>query len=205
MGERKQARARRGGKPVAPELYPGHRAEQERQARRHAHLAEAGAEPFPGPLAAAFAEGPLRLGEFTVREFVPMDAAILRRLDSPFYRQILEILKPKEQRRPTPVADADEWEVIYLFTRSCAEAEAKLNEGAAAFAQAARAAFAHNPRINLGLYQELAEACAGRIVAAFHTALAYKSARAEEDGTVFTRPPTRPTTASAGGSNISRR
>lgn len=198
MGDKKTARPRRG-KPAGPELYPGHRAEQQRQGRRHAAMAAAAAEPFPGPLKDAFAAGPIRLGDYTVREFVPMDAAILRRIDSPFYRQILEILKPKEQRQPTPVADADEWAVIYLFTRSCAEAESKLNEGAAAFAQAARAAFAHNPRVNLGLYQELAEACAGRIVAAFHTALAYKSARADGDGTVFTRPPARRRTGSAGG------
>lgn len=186
-----------------PELYPGHAAELERKTRRDAFVAQANAEPFPGPLAAAFATGPLRLGDFTVREFVPMDAALLRRLNSPFYQQILEVLKPAEQRAPTPYADADEWSVIFLFTRPCAEAEKLLNVSPAAFAQAARAAFAHNPRINLALYQDLFLACAGRILAAFHTALDYRAAAPEGEGTVFTTPPAGPPTASAGGCTTS--
>lgn len=187
---------------VSPELYPGHAAELAKKATRDGLIAQANAEPFPGPLAQAFAQGPVRVGEFTIREFVPMDAAILRRLNSPFYQQILEVLKPAAQRKPTPYEDADEWQVIFLFTRPCAEAERILNAGPAVFAQAAREAFAHNPRINLALYEDLFTACAGRIMAAFHTALNYRAAASEGDGTVFTMPPAGPTTASAGGSII---
>ncbi len=182
------------------ELYPGHAAELAGKAKRDGFIARANAEPFPGPLAQAFAHGPIRVGEFTIREFVPMDAAILRRLNSPFYQQILEVLKPKEQRTKTPYQDADEWQVIFLFTRPCAEAERLLDAGPAAFAQAARAAFAHNPRINLALYEDLFTACAGRIMAAFHTALDYRATASDGEGTVFTTPPPAPTTASAGGS-----
>lgn len=192
-GKKKSQRAQRKRRAQAPELYPGHTAELKRQARRHTRMAKAGAEPFPGPLAAAFAEGPIKIGRFTVREFVPMDAAILRRINSPFYRQILEILKPRDKRKPTEYEDADEWAVIYLFTRPCDEAEAKLNLGLADFLRSARAEFAHNPRINLGLYHDLFEACAGRVVAAFQTALAYRTSGVDGEGgqTVFTRPPAR--------------
>lgn len=185
-------------KSQPPELYPGHRRDLKKQQRRRSKIAEANAEPFPGPLADAFAGAPIKLDGFSVREFVPRDVAILKRLNSPFYRQILEALKPREKRKPTDVADADEWEVIYLFTRPCAEAEAKLNEGRAAYTQAARAAFADNPRINIALYNDLYLVCAGRIVAAFRTAVAYQS-RDSGDGTVFTPPPAAPMTASAGG------
>jgi len=187
------------------ELYPGHAAELERKIKRDALVAQANAEPFPGPLAQAFAQGPIRVGEFTIREFVPMDAAILRRLDSPFYRQILEVLKPVGARKPTPYEDTDEWMVIFLFTRPCAEAEKILDAGPAVFAQAAREAFAHNPRINLALYQDLFTACASRIMAAFHTALDYRARESDGEGTVFTTPPAAPTTASAGGSTTSER
>lgn len=188
-------------KPAA-ELYPGHAAESARKAERDRHVAQANAEPFPGPLADAFANGPIRLGEFTVREFVPMDAALLRRLDSPFYRQLLEILKPKEQRQATPCEDLDEWVVIYLFTRPCAEAEAVLNQGVAEFQRQARAAFAHNPRLNLALYQDLFEACAHRIITAFDTALRWRTRDPEAlpgQAEVFTMPPPAKMTASAGG------
>lgn len=187
-----------------PELYPGHAAELARKQVRDQEVAHAAAEAFPGPLAGAFAEGTLQVGDYTIREFVPMDAAILRRLKSPFYQQILEVLKPKEHRQPTQYEDADEWVVIYLFTRPCAEAERVLNQGVAAFQRAAREAFAHNPRLNLALYNDLFEACANRIMGAFNTALIYRAREsADGEGTVFTTPPPAPMTASVGGSPTS--
>lgn len=185
------------------ELYAGHAADLARKSKRDTLVSQAAAEAFPGPLAEAFASGPLRVGEYTIREFVPMDAAILRRLKSPFYQQILEVLKPKEQRQPTEYQDADEWVVMFLFTRSCREAEQVLNAGVEVFQRAAREAFAHNPRINLAEYDDLFKACAGRIMSAFNTALLYRTAAADSGGTVFTTPPPAPMTGSAGGSTTS--
>lgn len=189
--------------PSTVELYPGYAEELKRKRERDANIAHAGATPLPGPLAEAFASGPVKIGDYTIREFVPMDAAILRRLNSPFYQQIIETLKPKEERRPTPTEDSDEWVVIFLFTRSCLEAERVLDLGVAEFQRQARAAFAHNPRLNLALYNDLYQACAARVVRAFSTALHYRASTPEADSTVFTTPPAEPTTASVGGSTTS--
>lgn len=196
MGETKKKQRRA---PAPPELYPGHAAELKEKARRDRRIAQANAEPFPGPLDAAFAQGPVQIGGFTVRELVPIDVKLLKRLDSPFYRQMLELLKPKEQRQRTPVADEQEWEIIYLFTRPSLEAEAELDRSLAGFRHAARLAFAHNPRINVAVYQRLYNACANRIIRAFATAVAYEARSLCGDDEVFTTPPPEPTTASVGG------
>ncbi len=94
-------------------------------------------EPLPGPVAVAF--GPredIFVGEIKVRPVIGGDFAIIKSLNSPVYRQILESTKEKggEDIEPT---DYEKWDIIYLLTHKPLECHALLQRSNDPFRQAA--------------------------------------------------------------------
>lgn len=130
----------------ADQLYPGHSGDS----ARHANAA-----PLPAPLAASPLPEPIRVGELTIRPFVPYDVVILRKLNSPLYRQMVELSKPDEQRTVTDFDDDEEFEIIYQFITPIEEVRAELARGREHFRERARAAVAYNPGINVLDYAAL--------------------------------------------------
>lgn len=101
--------------------------QQDQQHRRHAN-----AEPLPGPLAIAFTIEELTALGFTIRPVVASDFILLKKLDSPLYRQVFALAEhtrkikageiPKDAPPPETKYDEDECvEMIYQFTRPLEE------------------------------------------------------------------------------------
>jgi len=174
-------------------------AELQRESARRIALAEANANPLPGPLALAFPSRPIRVGAFAVRPIVGMDIPSLRQLDSPLLKQMAEARKPVEERDPTPFTDQDGWDMILVFLSDPAWVEAELAKGRDHFRSLARAEIGlkMNPVV-IGL---LAEAVCQQFARAFETAVEFSAKSSGESSPLFTRPPATVKTASAGGSS----
>jgi len=187
---------------AAPELYPGEAADRQRQADRHAALAEAAGTPLPGPLLAAFTAPEMKTLGVTFRPVVHADHAILQQIGSPFLKNLIEMRKPEAARHQFISTPAEVWEFIYLFTVAPRQARALLAQGRQAFSEAAAQAI--GDRFHDAIVLRLAAAAQTHYFASWATAIAYEP-RAEPggDGSVFTAPPPSQTTASAGGSTTS--
>ena len=186
---------------------------QERQSR----LAAANSVALPGPLREAFAGEPRRLSvasadgplTYTLRPVTAGLEAILTRIDSPLLPTFAIILshrgRPEKDlrreltRRIKPNAEAIP-ETVFAFLKHPAELRAILDQGRTAFREAAMTEL--GDRIATLEMARLYEAISEHYAQAFITAISHQAAP-PEDGTVFTKPPPGPTTASAGGSNSS--
>ena len=180
----------------APELYPGHAADQQRQAGRAREIARATAAVLPGPLADAFAGAPTVIAGLTVRPLVHYDFVLLRKLGSPLLKQ-LDAAVTGEAR--TPITDEQGYEIIWQFTRPIREVIAAVALGPEKFRERAITDIG----LTLGPIEValLVKAVEAEFLRSFATKLKYGSPPAESEGTVFTPPPApAATTASAGGS-----
>ena len=178
-------------------LPPGvTQAQIERHSRRVSATAEASADPLPGPLADAFPTVDIIVHGIHVRPVVAADFPILRKLQSPRYRQMLEAAKPPELRTPTEFTDEDGWEMIYQFTNPALAVELALAQGRAHFRRIAHEQI--GMRMNPFIAAQVAEAVGEQMKRSYETALRYKAAGEAKE--VFTAPPPASTTASAGGS-----
>lgn len=110
----------------APTLPPGiTAAEWERHTQRQAALSAAASDPLPGPLALAFARPPTAIAGLTVRPVVHADFVVLKKLGSPI---LASLTGGRIKRRPTDaLTDDSTYELIYQFTRPCAEVERQVD------------------------------------------------------------------------------
>ena len=100
--------------------------------------ARAAAEPLPGSLAEAFLGDAIEVIEgVKVRRVVASDWIILRWLNSPIVRQMLEMQKPMEKREPVDYSAEEAYEICYQFTHNPKEVRAMKEQGRKAFTEAA--------------------------------------------------------------------
>lgn len=168
---------------------------------RHAIDVQAGsraaADPLPGPLAEAFKPLNIQVEGFTIRPLVAWDWAIMKTLNSPIYRQMLEVMQLGDKAEQVPSEPSEMWELIYLLTRPCEEADKVFQRGADAFRDAAKREIGF--KLNLGQVSALGDQCINQIYAHMETMVKY--APKESEGTVvnFQQAEKDPTTVSAGG------
>ncbi len=73
-------------------------------------------EPLPGALAGAFDPmQSIKVGDYTIRPIVAGDYTLIKKLNSPVYRQILELQK-ENGGEEVQVDDVEQWELIYILT-----------------------------------------------------------------------------------------
>lgn len=192
-------------KPVAPvDQETGLTQEQiDRELRRRDAVASANADPLPGPLADAFDPEPLSVGHFTVRPYVPFDMVVLRKLESPLLKQMAELAKPEEERRPTEFDDMDEAVMIFQFITPIERVRDLVQRGARAFRAAAEQEIAFNPRINAVLQAQLVQAVTKQFLRAFSTVINYGGGESGKKGPFPTAQPEVSETDSAPGSTTS--
>jgi hypothetical protein len=181
--------------------------------RRSAATRQANAEPFPGPLAAAFVAEPPAVAGLELRPIVAGDFILFRKLDSPLYRRTFQIAEhqrqiaagevPENTAPPETKFDEEECvEMIYQLSVPIATARAALKKGRDAFRETALAAV--TDRVPVTAFPELVAAVVSHFTAAFSTAVRYESPEDESKETVFTTPAEDVATASAGGLTTSR-
>lgn len=164
--------------------------------RREGAKGRANAEVLPGPLAGAFpTEAGREVAGLRMRPLVHYDYVILRRLDSPLYRKVLELGKPESDRQEVAFEDEDGYEMVWQFTRPVKEVAGVLARGRQAVRQAAVEEIGQ--RLGALEVQELVRLAVENFVAASSTAVGYRTPSGE-GGEVFTGPPARGT-GSAGG------
>ncbi len=180
------------------ELPDGITAEQlARHVARQEGIVRANAEPMPGPLNDAFNPVVPVFCGLTLREVVPTDMGLLKRLDSPLFREMAQLAKPPEERSTLTYEDDEIWELLYLFTRPARAARATLAIGRPAFREAALAFADALPVAAIGLKQQLLAIINQLWMRAFSTLIEYAPPPAA-DGS-FPLPPAQPTTGSVGG------
>ena len=135
----------------------------------------ANADPLPGPLLEAFDNVPIKVGQFEVRPVVAADWLILKRLNSPLYRQAIET-----ESVPIETSDDDGIEIIYQFTRPAKEVRAVLAQGLEHFKEQAKQAIADE--CNMAQLEELIAAVRIQLQRTYTTALAY--VQEKESGSV---------------------
>lgn len=170
------------------------------QAQKHYATNEAvkraNADPLPGPLANAFGGELVHVGPFAIRPLVAYDMALLKKLDSPLYHQMLEAAKPAEEQRQMDWTDEDGYEMVYQFSRTPSECRAALAKGREHFREMACQSVADI--VDPMLLAKAVEVIAKQIQGVFETAI--KFGAAEEGETRFFQEQPKPTlTDSVGG------
>ena len=162
----------------------------------------ASADPLPGPAGDAFAihQG-IKIGSsgLVVRRVVATDWQILKALDSPILKMLLELRQNPSATVEVPITVEEEWEMAYQFIRPVAEVRATLGEGREQFREMARSQV--GDQIDESVVGLIRLAVLEQVRRTFETALAYKQ-EMEKDGevTFFQDAGTNPATALAGGS-----
>jgi hypothetical protein len=183
--------------------------------RRQPHIRRANAEPLPGPLSQAFTLDELKQFGFTIRPVVASDFILLKRLDSPLYRQTFALAEharqikaqeiPPDAQPPVTKYDDEECvEMIYQFTRPLEEVRRVLKRGRDHFRETALATITDAiPIAQMDAYPRLVTTVIENFTAAFSTAVEYGASEKDGDETVFTTPPGANATASVGGGTTS--
>ena len=102
----------------------------------------AASDPLPGPLLNAFMPGSIKVCDRWVRKFVAYDHVILKALDSPLRRMILELAKPTDMQEKVEGTEQEEWDLCYQFTHTSKECRDLLAKGVESFHKAAEGAVA---------------------------------------------------------------
>jgi len=90
----------------------------------------ANADPLPGPAGDAFAlHGEIAVGPHSVRRVVASDWKILKALDSPIVRMLLELRQNPSSVAEVSVSAEEDWEIAYQFTRPIAESKSLIAKG----------------------------------------------------------------------------
>lgn len=132
--------------------------------------ARAMAEPLPGTLAEAFLNDAIDVHGIKVRRAVASDFVLMRWLDSPIYRQMLESQKPKEKQEPVEYAAEEAFEIAFQFTRSPKETRAIQAKGRQAFREAAIEEFGDRFP-NMAVAESVVEAAAEQMKKAWATGI----------------------------------
>jgi len=158
----------------------------------------ANADPLPGPMATAFGTQNIVLFGFTVRPVVAYDWAIMKHINSPVYRQMLEFMQAGDKAETIDPEYEDIWDLVYLLTRPCEEADKVFKKGKEAFHEEAKKEIGF--KLDLGRISILYEACITQLRE--HTATMVRYAGSPEEGNGHSRDfmvaEVRPETASAG-------
>lgn len=178
------------------------------------HTRRANAEPFPGPLAQAFAEDPPNLHGFKLRPIVASDFILLRKLNSPLHKRTQAIAEHAQKIKaglvpedaPLPKTDFEEeeaYEMIYQFTVPVSQARAELNKGREYFRECALRAVAD--KLDPLHITDVVAGVVRNFLATFATVIEHAAPKKEGGGEVvnFPAPPAAKATGSAGGSNTS--
>lgn len=148
----------------------------------------ASADPLPGPLANAYGSLPITIAgpdrdgveiSFTIRPLVAYDWALLKKLNSPVFRLMLEVQQVGiEKAELKDAQDFEDWELIYLLSRPCEEADAVFCSGRDKFAQEAKSKVAF--RLHTGMVAKLVQACLHQIFTHFSTMNKYAPSESED-------------------------
>ena len=131
----------------------------------------AAADPLPGSLAEAFLSDAIQVGDnLYVRRVVASDWRIIKALDSPLYRQMLEYQKPEETREEIEFSDEEQWEMCWQFTHSPKECRALLAKGRDAFRETASEMA---DTISMPQMPMIIKAIVKQIYASFETSIKY--------------------------------
>ena len=127
----------------------------------------AAADPLPGPLSDAFLKGAIRISrDVAVRRIVASDWHILKGLDSPILRQLLELQKDESLREETAYSDVEQCEMVYQFTHTPKECRELLAQGRNLFKAKAedycddQINFAQMPQIIAAITKQLSDCIA---------------------------------------------
>lgn len=93
----------------------------------------AASDPFPGPMAmvvdGGFVDVMTSRGKITFRPLVASDLVVLRKLNSPVYRELLEMGTPEEARTKVEYTDEDVFDIVYQFTNPIKEIRQLVKKG----------------------------------------------------------------------------
>lgn len=208
--------------------YPGFAREKAALDAKVAAATRAASAPLPGPLREAFAgEAPVLHG-FTLQPVTMGLHPLLVKLGSPLL-DIVRIMREelgsqegdaaltpeaasaaraerlqKAQARILTEITADEEalvETVFCFVTATTELRQILAKGRDTFREVAMRTI--GDRLHPAQFAELQQAVSAHYAASFATAIQHEAAKGKDDGTVFTAPPAKPMTASAGGSTSS--
>jgi hypothetical protein len=174
------------------------RIEAERFRTQLGHQERAAAEPLPGPLAQAFAGGPLTHAGVTLRPMVASDIVILKQLRSPLYLRLIEHAKAEEERKGIEFTDEEGFEMIYQFAVPLRQVRDELAKGREFFRS--QAVERIGDQVNPADLKLLSELVVLNLANAFSTAVNYGNKTTGEGESFFTKPPAPLKTDSAGGS-----
>lgn len=98
----------------------------------------ANADPLPGPAGDAFAKnGPIEVGPHVVREVVASDWKVLKALDSPIIKMIMEMRQNPNSNVEIDVTDDEEFQIAFQFTRPPKVVREAMAKGKEAFTETA--------------------------------------------------------------------
>lgn len=168
----------------------------ERAARaQYQAKAEASMEPLPGPLADAFGPDTIING-IRIRPVVHYDLVILRQLNSPLYRHMLEMGKPENERQEIKYTDDDGYMLVWQFTTPISQVREELGRGHESLKACALAATAY--RLPPPVMAALITGVLDNFKRSFDVAVKYGAP--EKEGESFSPSKPGPKTALAGGS-----
>lgn len=161
--------------------------------------ARANAEPLPGPVAGCFPAGSIQVGEsHFVRPIRAFDISILKKLNSPLYRQMLESDK-NGSGEEVEFTDEESWEICWQFSNPTARVKEVFQKGRAAIRAAAETEIGE--ALDPATVAMMVQAVGEQIKRAFQTALKYKADAGKEgkgETTFFRDTESTPKTALAG-------
>lgn len=128
----------------------------------------AAAEPLPGALSEAFLGDAIDVQGVKVRRIVASDWIILKGLNSPIYRQMLEFQKDEAQREPVPFTDGEAYEICWQFTHAPKASRELLARGREVFTETAREEIAD--LLDVAVCDAIVKAVGLQMVKSFQTA-----------------------------------
>ncbi len=163
----------------------------------------AGADPLPGPAGDAFGKhGAIPIGSsgISVRRVVASDWQILKSLDSPIIKMLLELRQNPTTTAEIPIETEEEWELAFQFTRPVAAVREALAQGRDKFREQARGEVGDT--LDESVVSLIRIAVLEQIRRSWSTAVSYRQ-EMEEKGEVHFFPVAEenPKMASAGGSS----
>lgn len=148
---------------------------------------QAMAEPLPGQLSEAFLAEDIVAEGVRVRPLMAGDWLLFKQLNSPIYRNILEMDKPEAERKEMILEDDMEaFQMIYQFTRPASAVRSELRKGMDVFKETVLREVAD--RYHPALVSKLVTAVAEQVRRSFETAMKYGNDREPEGQKSFSSP-----------------
>ena len=141
--------------------------------------ARAAADPLPGALSDAFLKDSIKIADGVwVRRVVASDWKILKALDSPIFRQMLEFQKPEDAREETVFSDEEQWEMCWQFTHTPKENRELIAQGRKAYAETAET---WADSAELSQMPLIIDAITKQLIRSFQTSLQYGDGLKKKD------------------------